>query len=268
MIPSTAHALADNLRSAPEIRAMFLGGSHGTGLADAYSNLDFVLVVPEGLTDDLAALWKSHLAKLGELILWRDRQVASTLINAIIVPDLRIDALFLKPDQLGRYAQDGIKVLFDHDDIATTLRPDTPHGPPDPKRLAWQFEEFIRILALLPLAIGREEYINGVTGIGHLRNLLIELLIAETNVPLRGGALQINRLLSQEQQDLLIGLPPLIPTRDDVIAAHTAYAAAYLPRARALADTHNVPWPARFETVTLANLERTLDVTLTPPPRP
>lgn len=263
MTPAAATQIANTLRTQPQIRALFLSGSHGTGLADAYSDLDFILVSEAGATDEVAMLWKHAAAQIGEVILWRDRTTAPVLINAIVAPDLRIDVLMFTPDQAKGHAQDRLQMLFDHDDIHATLPKTTLHAAPNPKRLAYQFEEFIRILALLPLAIGREEYINGVAGIFHLRNLLVELLIAETNTPMRGGALQLNRLLTAEQQDLLISLPPPIATRDGVIAAHKAYASAYLHRARAYAREHGIDWPERFEDVTLTQIGQALDFRLT-----
>lgn len=260
MIPSTAAQLADTLRDTSQVRALFLSGSHGNGLADTYSDLDFILVTNDGATDAIAKIWHGATARLGEIVLWRDRTVAPVLINAIVAPDIRIDVLMLTPAQAKRHPRDSLLPLVDHDDILSTLPAKTLHTAPDPKRLAYQFEEFIRILALLPLAIGRSEYINGVAGVFHLRNLLVELLIAETNAPNRGGALQLNRLLTAEQQDLLTFLPPPIPTRDGVIDAHRAYASAYLHRARAYAQAHDIPWPDRFEDVTLTQIGEQLDL--------
>lgn len=259
MIPAIATQIAAAMRDTPQVRALFLSGSHGNGTADTFSDLDFIVVSEEGASDTLAAVWRDAVAGLGEIILWRDRTVAPVLINAIVAPDTRIDVLMYTPDQTRTHAQDRLAPLFDHDDLLSTLPKTTPHGPPNPKRMAYQFEEFIRILALLPLAIGREEYINGVAGVFHLRNLLVELFIAETNTPMRGGALQLNRLLTSEQQDLLISLPPPIATRDGVIEAHRAYAAVYLHRARAYASDHNIEWPERFEDVALTHIGRTLD---------
>lgn len=63
-------------------------------------------------------------------------------------------------------------------------------------KFIYQIEEFIRILCLLHLAAGRAEYINGVLGVYHLRNLLIDLMIEETNAPNRGGVLHLNRLIT------------------------------------------------------------------------
>lgn len=260
MIPPLATQLAEALRDQPTVRALFLGGSHGNGLADAYSDLDFVLVSEGGASDALAAIVEQAIAQTGQIVMWRDRSVAPVLINAITAPANRIDVLMFTPAQAKGHAQDRLLPLFDHDDILTTLPKTTLHGTPDPKRMAYQFEEFIRILGLLPLAIGREEYINGVAGVFHLRNLLVEFLIAETNTPMRGGALQLNRLLSEEQRDLLISLPPPIATREGVIKAHKTYAAAYLHRARAYANQNAIPWPEQFEDVTLTYVGKALDI--------
>lgn len=258
MIPQAATQIADALRDTPQIRALFLSGSHGMGTGDAHSDIDFVIVSREGANDTIAAVFREALAHLGDIILWRDRTVAPVLINAILAPASRVDALILKPDQLSRHTQDGAQTLFDRDNIHATLAPTAPPTPLDPKRLAYQFEEFIRILGLLPLVMGREEYINGVTGLMHLRTLLIDLLIAEAGVPYRGGALTLNRRLTFEQRNLLTSLPPLIPTRDGVLEAHRGYASAYLHRARACAAAHDIAWPERFEDATLTHIGSTL----------
>ncbi len=260
MIPALATRIAEALRDHPTVRALFLGGSHGNGLSDAYSDLDLVLVSEGGGSDELAALLKQAIAQTGQIVMWRDRTVTPVLINAITAPANRIDVLMYTPADVKGYAQDRLQTLFDHDDILASLPKTTLHCASDPKRMAYQFEEFIRILGLLPLAIGREEYINGVAGIFHLRNLLVELLIAETNASNRGGALQLNRLLTEEQRDLLISLPPPIATREGVIRAHKTYAAAYLHRARAYANQNAITWPEQFEDAILTYVGEALDI--------
>ena len=73
----------------------------------------------------------------------------------------------------------------------------------------------------------------------------MELLIAETNAPNRVGILHLNRLITQEQKDLLTALPPAVADRDSMISAHLAYAAAYLPRARQRAEALGIDWPEK-----------------------
>ncbi|WP_227284363.1 nucleotidyltransferase domain-containing protein [Boseongicola sp. H5] len=248
------------LKEKPAIRALFLGGSHGTGFADRFSDIDFVLAAPEGATDEIVALWREAVEQTGEIVLWWDRNVRPLLINAITADWLRIDLVMLKPDQMGGQRQDGLKVLFDHDGLYPTLPEVTPRPVPDPKQMRYQIEEFIRILGLLPLAVGRQEYLNGVLGVFHLRNKLVDLMIAETGIRHRGGLLHLNRLITEEQKQALTSLPAPEATQDRMVAAHLAYAAAYLLRARRLARTWGVDWPERFEEVTWAKLAETLKI--------
>ncbi len=252
--------IANALQEAPEVRALFLSGSYGNGLADDYSDIDFILVAKGGATDAVAELWREAVNQTGEIVLWWDRTTRPSLINAITADWTRTDVVILKPDQMGAQTPTSLKPLFDHDDLFEGLANTPENKAPSPARVRYQIEEFIRILGLLHLAAGREEYINGVLGVFHLRNLLVELLIEETAAPNRGGALHLNRLLTDEQKELLTSLPPALPNRDAMISAHLAYARAYLPRARKLALQWGVEWPERFETVTWGKLSNTLSI--------
>lgn len=182
------------------------------------------------------------------------------LINAITKDWTRTDVIILKPDQLGAQFQSNLKPLYDHDGIYDGLAEVAQNIGPNLKKTKYQFEEFIRVLGLLHLAAGREEYINGVLGVFHLRNLLVELLIEETNAPNRGGVLHLNRLITDEQKAVLTSLPPAIPTRDAMITAHLAYAKAYLPRARKRAQKLGIEWPEPFEAATWARLSQALSI--------
>jgi Nucleotidyltransferase domain len=259
---ATIDRIAGYLRDKPGIRALYLSGSHGAGLADVWSDIDFVAVVPEDELIGFPDVWRPAIDLVGEPVLWRVRPGPSVLINAITPDWMRIDVLAIPASQLA--AKSGMTVLFDRDGLLER-RPET-SGPSrkDDTRLRWEFEEFIRIFGLLPVAMGREEYLNAVTGIFHLRNLLIDLLIEETGAPNRGGALHLNRLITPEQKDLLGRLPVPEPTRGSAIAAHLAYAAAYLPRARRLAKNRGIDWPESFEQATWAHLRS--ELAIEPPP--
>lgn len=244
----------------PPIQSLFLSGSYGNGLADAYSDIDFVLVAEQGATDEIAALWKSAIEQTGEIVLWWDRSTVPVLINAITDDWTRTDVLILKPDQLGAQAQSLLKPVFDHRDYYATLLAAPKEAGPQAGKFKYQVENFIRILGLLHLAAGREEYINGVLGVFHLRNSLVELLIEETNAPNRGGVLHLNRLITPEQRKVLTDLPPAVPERDAMISAHLAYAKVFLPRARLRAKETGMEWPERFEAATWARLQQSLGI--------
>ncbi len=252
--------IADSLRDRPAVRALFLSGSFGNGRADAYSDVDFVLVAPEGPTDEIAGLWRGAVERTGEIVLWWDRNNRPALINAITADWTRTDVVILRPEQIGMHTQASLRPLFDHGDLYDGLRQEAPQTPISPARLRHQIEEFIRVLGLLHLAAGREEYINGVVGVFHLRSKLIDLLIEETAAPFRGGVLHLNRLLTDEQKQLVTDLPPPVAERDAMIDAHVAYARAYLPRARRYAAARGVEWPERFESATWEKLQRAIGV--------
>jgi predicted nucleotidyltransferase len=258
---ATIRTITDLLARDARVRALYLGGSHATGLADGWSDIDLVLVTPEGPADAIAALWRQAVAQTGEIVMWWDRTPNPALINAITADWTRIDVLLLRPTDMAGQTQDGLRPLFDHDGIHATLPlAPAPAAPPDPARFLRQVQDVIKILGLLHLVVGRGEYLNGVVGAGHLRAALVALMIAETAAPGRGGALHLNRLLTADQRAELMALPAPTPTRDGVIAAHLACAAAYLPRARARARLLGVAWPERFETATWDLLDRQLGI--------
>jgi hypothetical protein len=250
--------ISDYLKDVEGIDALFLSGSYGNGMQDAYSDIDFVLVAAEGPTDRIAGLWLDALSQLGEIVLWWDRKPIPTLINAVMADWLRLDVLILKPDQLGQQAQDRLKPLFDHPDHYGRM-PKTATGGP-PALTLYQVQNFIRILGLLPVALGRDDAINGVTGVSHLRNALIDLMIAQTDAPHRGGALHLSRLITDVQKAELRALPPLVPERQAVIDAHLAYAVAYLPKARQMAQASGITWPEQLETAMWVRLKAALDI--------
>ncbi len=256
VIETISNAVSD----APGIRALFLGGSYGNGLSDAYSDIDFVLVAEDGASDAVAEVWREAVEQTSEIVLWWDRTTVPVLINAITEDWTRTDVIILKPDQMGHQTQSALKPLFDHDGIYPQLSESMAKPSPNLKRFRHEVEDFIRILGLLYLAAGREEYINGVLGVFHLRNKLVDLLIAETDAPHRGGILHLNRLITDEQKELLMSMPPAVPNREAMITAQLAYAAAYLPRARKRAARLGMDWPERFEAATWAKLGETLSI--------
>lgn len=256
VISTITEALEDRLN----IRALFLSGSYGNGMADAYSDIDFILVAEDGATDAVAEAWRQAVAATGDIVLWWDRTTVPVLINAITADWTRTDVIILKPGQVRAHAQSTLKVLFDRDGLYEGLAASPPDVAPNPKRFTYQVEEFIRILGLLHLAVGRKEYINGVLGVFHLRSKLVDLLIAETNAPNRGGILHLNRLITDDQKEIVMSMPPPVPERQAMIEAHLAYAAAYLPRARKRAAAIGAEWPDRFEAVTWSRLGQSLGV--------
>lgn len=153
-----------------------------------------------------------------------------------------------------------MRPLFDRSGIYETLPEDLPPATPDPKRVSYLIHEFIRVLGLMTVGIGREEYVTLVKGSALLRDLLTDLMLEECPLPDRGGALHLSRLLKTDQMALLEALPYPGPKREALIEAHIAIAEAFFPMARRLAIQLSVEWPHRFEAATRQHLATELGI--------
>lgn len=260
----TAGDAVDQLQSAflddPAMPGLFLGGSHGRGTADAWSDLDFVALAEEADQEGLAARWLDTVRAATPVVHTMQRpQGPSLLLNVVTADWLRLDLLLVPPALFARgRARDGIAILFDRDEAAAALPETLPPRRPDPARVRHLTTEFLRVLGLLPVVAGRSEWVVAAAGTGHLRGFVQELLVETSPVPDRGGALGLVRVLPAEEMYLLAGLPYPSPARDLVIAAHVAIARAFLPRARALHDRLGLDWPAALEDATRRRLRATL----------
>ena len=100
------------------------------------------------------------------------------------------------------------------------------------------------------------------TGVGLLRDQLIALMVAETAPAVKPGALGLRRVLPPGDLAILEAAPVVAPNRESVIEASLAYAALFLPRARALCDRIGATWPQTLEDAARAHLKRALGLDL------
>lgn len=248
--------ITEALNPDPRVRALFLSGSFGRGTADAYSDVDLIAVLDAEHHEAFAEDWKRILGGIAPVVFW-NRLPHALVLNAVTEDWTRCDIEITVPDPFPRKAQDQVRPLLDRDDLYPRL-PKQAQFVPRPERVAYLVSEFIRIMGLLVVAMGREEYLLGVTGCGLLRQFTCDLMVIERKLPDPGGALHLNRLLDERQQRDLATLAVPSPTRASVIAAHLSAARVFFPRARALAEEYGIEWPAAFETATRHSLARHL----------
>ena len=124
--------ISNALRDHSAVRGLFLSGSFGNGRADAYSDIDFVLVSEDGPTDEVAGTWKAAVARTGDIVMWWDRNVRPALINAITADWTRTDVIILKPEQFAAQNQASLRPLFDHDVRYDQLPKDRPQPKASP----------------------------------------------------------------------------------------------------------------------------------------
>lgn len=151
-------------------------------------------------------------------------------------------------------------MLIDHADIYKHLPDTIAWTGPNKARVSFLIAEFLRVLGLLPVTLGRKEYLTTQAGLEMQRMTLFQLLSEEVERPDKGGMLAWSRRLSPDQLVLLEQLPAADLTHRALIDAHLAVATAFLPRARALARRWDIEWPTAFEAATWAHLQKSLGI--------
>lgn len=237
------------------IRALFLSGSFGRGTADAWSDVDLIAITAPEHRDALMEGWRARLETIAPIVFF-NRLPWAPVLNAITEDWLRIDLQLSTPDDLRGQAQDRYQVLFDRDGIFAALPPTAEIPATSPAKLLGIVTEFIRILGLLHVADGRREYELATTGTGMMRGLLTNLLIEEMQRGDQGGMLHLSRKIDAPRMQLLLDLPVAEPDRASVIAANSALARAFFPRAKAFGTQLGMEWPESFETATRRKLQQ------------
>ncbi|HUC22372.1 MAG TPA: aminoglycoside 6-adenylyltransferase [Streptosporangiaceae bacterium] len=251
--------IAGVLQEDERVRAAWLCGSHARGTNDEYSDIDVWLVVqPAGVTqftDD----WPNLSDKISPTVL--RQQVRTLPVFSHITPEwLRFDVAIGTPEDVPKRSRSTVSLLFDRDGLDAKLGPPLAPLQPDATRVRSLTTEFLRVLGLLPVVAGRSEYEVGVSGVGLLREMLIQLMLQDVAVADRGGALHLRGLLPEARLQALRDLPPIAATREAVIAGHLACARLFLPIARELSDRTGVRWPAELEQSVREHLHRSLAI--------
>ncbi len=243
--------------SDPRITALFLSGSFGTGTADQFSDVDLLAIADPADHEALATDWRKALEAIAPIVHY-NRLPHALVLNAITDQWLRVDLHIANRDHLAHTAQDALKPLIDRDNLYATLRPETPLPARNPGRLGWMVGEFIRILGLTPVAIGRGEVELMTVGNTFLRRFLTDLLTIEVNPRIPGGMLHLSRVLDPGRMAVLAAVPLPQLTAASAIESDLALARVFIPRAKTLCASLGVEWPQAFETATRIHLQRTL----------
>lgn len=248
-------AIADAVEREPLVAAFCLAGSYGRGTEDRFSDLDFAAFVAPDDHAEFASNWRGILTGILPIVFWNQFGSQALVVNAISEDWHRIDLAIHAPDDIARRAKSNIRPLFDRRGLFDAL-PDGPATPgPDPDRVRFLINEFIRVLGLMPVTDGRGEYFIAVMGTGLLRGFVADLMVEMESSPERGGILHLNRLLPVDKIAVLNALPTPSADRSELIAADAEIARLFFPMARAAADELGIDWPEAFERATQRRLE-------------
>ncbi len=251
---SLLRRLLDVAAADERIRAVWLSGSLGRGVADAGSDLDVVLTVADDAFDEFVADWRGWLARVTPTVLAKELlRLPGSWYS--LTPDCeRLDVVTERAGR-PRGSRQARRLVLDRD--GTFGSPPDPPGPPgpaapaagpDPARLAGLAEEFLRQQAIFPASVvARADWLLGVVGIQQVHLMLYELFV-EANQPLpKLGVKQWSAKLTPRQRGCCADLPQPAPERDSVLRAMRAAAAAFRAEAREILAAHQVPWPAALD---------------------
>lgn len=236
--------VVDAVDADDRVRALWLAGSVGRGVADRGSDLDLVVSVrDEAVTE------------------FEDPQQWSMLDPLITTPipgmpgcfafttraGLRVDVLVETVSGLGRSPyRHRIRVL-DRDGLVVPAPDDHGRGP-DVAAMQRTVTEFLRQSAIFPAAVvGREDWLLGQEAVHNYRLLLYSLFV-EANQPLPAmGLKQWSAKLTSHQREILRGL--LVPgaERESVIQAMHAVRGALRTHGRAALETAGGRWPQEVD---------------------
>jgi len=239
------------------IEAAWLAGSLGRDTGDEFSDVDVVVLCPDGKANDIAAT--PGLLDFARPVLV-NALFGGRIVN-VITPDWqRFDLVFAEGSDLARYNANDLKPLFNRTGKEPPRTAPLPYRT-TPEDLAKLAKEFYRVVTFAPLGIGRKEYIVALSGIELLRRMTVDLMLEENGVgpQQRGGALRLNPFLTAAQIQLLQSLPAVAAERDSLLRCQKAIANIFVPRAKALAARIGMEWPSALEEASRAHLKSQLD---------
>ena len=234
--------LEESVRGDERVRALWLAGSVGRGVADAGSDLDLVVTVVEVDAFADPVVWDLLDPVITTPIPGMPGCFAFTTREG-----LRVDVVLETPADVAGSPYSRRVVVFDRDGIALPREADEAEGP-DLGRMQAVVTEFLRQSAIFPAAVvAREDWLLGQAAVNNYRVMLYDLL-TESNRPLPAmGVKQWSNRLTTDQRELLAGLPATTATRESVVAAMGATRAALLTHGRAALERTGGVWPTEVD---------------------
>lgn len=241
-----------------DVEAVWLGGSLGAGRGDAFSDVDLIVLAKDGKAGDVSSRIEAMVTEAVQPVLL-NRLFGARVLN-VVTPDWRrFDVSIVQREDLIRFDAREMKAVFNRGETEPQART-LPDYRTTPDAVLAIVNEFLRVLGLTHVAVGRHEWEVALSGVDLLRRLTYDLMLEENAVhpKRRGGALHRNPFLTPEQRAAFASLPPVGPDRASIIAGNEAIAHVFLPRAKRLAADVGMVWPTAFEDATRRKLLQAL----------
>jgi predicted nucleotidyltransferase len=247
--------VSEMLEARDDVDALWLSGSLGAGEGDEWSDVDFLVLVPQDKIAALPETLKAQMRDAFQTVL--SNEIFGRVLNFITPDWARFDLNLVTPPELARFDASVLKLLFNKGENAPPVQPRAEYSPA-PTTIEKLSTEFLRVLGLSAVGLGRREYDVMLNGIDLLRRMTIDLMLEENAVSpsKRGGVLKRNPFLTQEQRADLVSVPAAGADGTGIVAALEAIARIFLARAKALCTRTGAAWPDAFERATRAHLKR------------
>jgi hypothetical protein len=251
-------ALAAHLERETMVEALWLAGSLGAGGGDAYSDIDLLALAADGRAGDLSTRLAADCIAAFDAVLVNPLY-GGRVLNVVAAAWQRFDLTIVEREHLERYDANALTPVFNRGESAPSAKPASVYRTP-PDKLIALVNEFLRVLGLAPVGIGRAEWQITLSGLDLLRRMTFDLMLEENSIDpaKRGGALHPSRFLTDAQKAAFASLPTMAAEPTSLMAGQAAFARLFLPRARALADQIGAPWPQAFEDATRRHLRAAL----------
>lgn len=226
-----------------------------SGRADEFSSVDLNCVVTDGYLDTWRDSWPSVVERCaGPLLMASSRPGAAVGGYALTAGWERVELTVHREVEWLR--ADTCRVLYDPKGLLRERIAPSPH--PAPFYPGDVVSRFLFELGRIVVALRRGELIVAHTGFGSLRDLLVQLMLAEQGAEVADSPGRLNHVLSPEQRRYLGALPNPGLRADEITRACLCTTQLFVTRARSLAEATHGEFPADLLVATSRHLRKHL----------
>ena len=253
-------AFADKATSDVRVLGTWLEGSFAKGTADRYSDIDIHLLVTEESKATFQQELESWLSDIQPLVLFKDT-FPGQMMTCITTAGLRVDVWLHTGDTIT-LERTKVHLLSAVEGCIQFKEAGRDQESKDVSLVLKQhFNEFWRVLAILPTVLGREEYISGFMGTTFAVMSLTEVLIIGSGNQRDRGVKNINAFLPQtlrEEIEDALTMPSI--NREGIAKASLRLTAIMQRYGPDIAKQHGVVYPLALEKAVLNYISRELQI--------
>lgn len=254
------NALANKVDSDGRILAAWLEGSFARGTADRYSDIDIHLLVAEEDKEGFQQHLELWLSDIQPLVLFK-ATFPGQMVTCITTVGLRLD-VWVHSGNTITLERTKVRVLSAVEGCMQFKEACNDKEPIDvSSALNQHFNEFWRVLVILPTILGREEYIAGSMGTTFVVMSLTEVLIIGNGKQRDRGIKNINAFIPQairKEIETALTMPGI--DRESIARTHLRLTNIMQRCGPDIAEQHGVIYPFALEKAVLNYVSRELEI--------